>query len=592
MSNPTNLGKRKGVWIQITTNTSENATSFAKLVVKSSDDDDDDEDDIDINNGGDDISAADLVAAMVGVLKKRKLNNGTAEIVDDKKQCVQPVVVAKNAIPSNELPKRKPGRPPRKKKDDNVGRKTEKVHKKAKKKNNVESKENKNGNELPKRKPGRPPGKRPESKENKNTDDKEPLVPREVKDPKEWETIYDGTIYPTPSGWATQYFDHENKERPRPTACFATVKFGGDNLKAKAAAEAWRNKESDRRGKTKWRPIPKGSSEIKDLTEWEADYGGTVYWTGVSWCAQVPGPSDDRITKTFNPNSFGNDKNAAKNAAEKWRRGFSDDMGLTKWIKIPFAAKGPVNTNIQRHIAGMFDGDGTVVADQNGIITVAFSQNGNQMPDILLHIQRYYGGSIVSHKVKNRPTSRTQHNLIWYNEKTTFILGCLQKHCILKRVQVDFAIKHMTDPTESGDQVYRTLQWMKNHYGMVDLDVSRINEAWLSGFVDAEGTVAVQKSAIKLAVAQKSCTRLLDAINKHFFPCGNVGHGSLYVWSTSAKRIIGLIYPYSIVKKKQYDNVLKARALIESNGLGQPKPPKLVKQLKKLAKECKLLKRT
>ncbi len=163
------------------------------------------------------------------------------------------------------------------------------------------------------------------------------------------------------------------------------------------------------------------------------------------------------------------------------------------------------------YLAGFFDGDGSIYIT-NGCLHITFSQC---VLNILLQIQKKYGGTIFKQKRVERVNNRTEFTLKICGEDCTNILNDLKDTSILKVDRINYGIQYleynnkpMTDEKQS---IINDLKISNQKKNDDEKYMNRINLKYICGLFDAEGCICIDYNNVlkgkyigtSLSIAQK-----------------------------------------------------------------------------------------
>lgn len=193
------------------------------------------------------------------------------------------------------------------------------------------------------------------------------------------------------------------------------------------------------------------------------------------------------------------------------------------------------------YLGGLFDGDGSIYIDKTGCIGVNFAQCWYP---IMLILQKQYGGLVSAPKYgmfdvgEKTKAKRSQYSWRVTGTNTGRILTDLEKGCITKLELVQIASKcyqYLNMPNKKDKRLKYRQKLLEARAKIPkkkkeDIDMSRLNNEYLTGIFDAEGCIIVRDdsnmftdsdgnktnkiSKHRLKISQKMSPALLHAIHE------------------------------------------------------------------------------
>jgi hypothetical protein len=254
----------------------------------------------------------------------------------------------------------------------------------------------------------------------------------------------------------------------------------------------------------------------------------------------------------------------ARRKAQEWLEQKNDELKLSHDSDLPPSGTNHISESIKQHIAGFFDGDGSLTYVTNGLV-MAFTQSMNSnCPPTLKHVQSIYGGNISTYYSTNAKMKKPRYTLrITKTEQHYDLLRDLELYCIVKRPQVSEALQYYKVRRAGGVYELKTLKRkitkMKKEYATIPIDTVKITPAYVSGLFDAEGCVNLRTSGdLRVELSQNACPRILYAIRDRY-GAGYVDKRETRVtFSTNTSvSFMQSILPYSIRKREELKVALK-----------------------------------
>lgn len=217
--------------------------------------------------------------------------------------------------------------------------------------------------------------------------------------------------------------------------------------------------------------------------------------------------------KYFNYHAYGGVEDAHQVALE-YKRQQSDARGLTqRYYETTLPAK------TKQYYGGTFDGDGSLVVQENGQLTLKYGQaSGCGRPQIIYDMVRDYNGRFTQQKDKRRPDGRPMYNAVVSDSKAVPMLYDLAQNCILHDDSATVCFESIiTFDQATVPELYEYVKWRHSmaFYQSVTIKLERITEPYIAGFFDAEGNVQPDdyKNHMRVRFYQKKSVPLLEAIN-------------------------------------------------------------------------------
>lgn len=296
----------------------------------------------------------------------------------------------------------------------------------------------------------------------------------------------------------------------------------------------------------------------------------------------------------------------AKEAAWNWRLETSHELDLC----IPRHTM--ASMTLQQFVAGFMDGDGSITFRWKGSLNVHVGQSAadDQVPKVLRLIQHFYGGGIIRDMRAKEKEAKYNPAWIWHatGKNTYSILMTIAHYGIMKAPQALIALECFnkeSDPDRARfalSEVFKKdiderLSAAKKKYAEIEIDKTRLCDAYLSGFADAEGCVTIvdKGNTPCLQFTQHGSPKLLAAINIYLHNTGseNFKHGHLRFAKESALSVMKQLREWSQVKAEQIDFVLQHFENTKEErpyGSGRPRSSVLLAKDMEAMRACKRMK--
>jgi hypothetical protein len=289
------------------------------------------------------------------------------------------------------------------------------------------------------------------------------------------------------------------------------------------------------------------------MTE-SVQYAGNICTVGSSYVVRLT--LNHRLhRKSFTWSKF-DSKQAARVAAEDYRRHLSDTLSVTRRRVLEY-----VTNTVCQFVAGFLDADGSIQLDGNTVRVVFYQSNNSEVPAILQYISKYYTGYYRSH-VPLPPSRKVWHFVVTSHEAHR-LLDDLLPYVIIKRdtVRTCLLFYRLHRQKLVTQTLYCQFKWMLQvqhtlpYYQAMRVDAAQLSDAYVAGFHDGDGTVAIYGSrhVLRFGIRQKQNSKILLAIQQRY-ECGSVygRPGDDYVChGRSAIKLIRAVLPYSVQKREQ-----------------------------------------
>ena len=336
-------------------------------------------------------------------------------------------------------------------------------------------------------------------------------------------------------------------------------------------------------------------------------YGGTVRFIPLrtisttkavhpeNYCVKFINPSK---TKNFFSNTYGSKENAYENAIN-FRIQESNNRDLTKHIYTT-----DIELSQRQYFAGAIDGDGCICFTMKQItISYTCCQN-NGTPKILKIFKKIYGGDIITQLRENK---KHKNNCRWSicGKDALPILYDLKNYSIIKKEQASTVYNYLLTRINNSKEnikerkvIFDKLKYMKSPAYLSSIKVPDSNEnlsdAYIAGFFDAEGCIMSSTrnpTSICVSLVQKYCTTIINAIHDKYHIPTRVKYeqaktiARLSVSGEYCFLVMELIYPYSIIKKKQMELAIEMRQYCKPPAKNIKRTEHEIKKIKELHQE-------
>jgi hypothetical protein len=212
-----------------------------------------------------------------------------------------------------------------------------------------------------------------------------------------------------------------------------------------------------------------------------------------------------------------------------------------------------LTTEQREFVVGFNDGDGSVLMNGRYVrIEIGQSCDAGQPPE-LVHVQRYYGGSIRDRGVI--PGKRRAWILVIADRMQVLpLLEDIVRFGIMKAPQARLALEFLRSDGKTPELYGAALSRGKLEYESVPIDPAKLTNAYLAGFFAADGSVGFYGNAksdlfLSVGLGKKSCPALLRAIREKLGH-GYVGKGLLHLKCNGAMQFLSQIQEHVVGQKR------------------------------------------
>ncbi len=297
-------------------------------------------------------------------------------------------------------------------------------------------------------------------------------------------------------------------------------------------------------------------------------------------------------------NSIAGTEEKAKEITMEYGRKVSDELRLTRKAEIPPCPDHLKEDWKREYVAGFFDGDGSVEVGSSIKLSIKQSQRIGE-PAVIRRFKDWFPRFKNYVQMSKKASHRPCHKLEWNGEPSYSLLMCSEDYGIIKRAQSAVVRPLLDNYFLSGKYDWglgtgvlsEHLSTLKENYAGVEINSTRLTDAYISGLFDAEGCISGDSSDyIQCSISQESCPRLLIEIQKRVG--GNIppsNPGKLRIFGDTLVQFLRRIRPYSIQKLSQIDLALECLKLRCAPGKRLRDEVRERKQ--EIARELKRLKR-
>ena len=187
-----------------------------------------------------------------------------------------------------------------------------------------------------------------------------------------------------------------------------------------------------------------------------------------------------------------------------------------------------------------------------------------EIPPVLVFIQNIYAGNIHSNDYNPTGKRRRAYYLDLHGKKCLQLLYDVIPFLIVKKEQAVLVydyIRGVSQLTEAELCARLTHLKLLTSYQDIQVRSEQLSEPYISGLVDAEGSIGIQRSTtLTVKITQKSSPELLERIRERYGWQAAVYKGTeIKVCGPSAESFLQAIKEWSVVKRLQIDTALKIR---------------------------------
>ncbi len=168
------------------------------------------------------------------------------------------------------------------------------------------------------------------------------------------------------------------------------------------------------------------------------------------------------------------------------------------------------------YLAGFFDGDGSIYIS-SGCLHINFSQC---VLNVLLQIQRKYGGTIFKYVREYRENNRAEYSLKICGEDCRKILNVLKETSILKVERILYGIQYLDYNNKlMSDEKQKIIDSLKRSNEKKTEDdqyMDRINWNYICGIFDAEGCISINYQNVMKGICIMPCLSIAQKYVPNF----------------------------------------------------------------------------
>jgi hypothetical protein len=217
--------------------------------------------------------------------------------------------------------------------------------------------------------------------------------------------------------------------------------------------------------------------------------------------------------------------------------------------------------NFKKYLAGFFDGDGSITVEKlSGGYTLRiklFQSNEN----VLKKIQENYPFMHIRGGLRNgRENQRCQYELRAAGKQIEPLVNDLLGYSILKYEQLLEASKffkyiNVINTNDEKESIYNKLKELKKN--STNKPYERLSVQYIAGLFDAEGSVGIYGSTLRIKLTQKSDTVILEKIAHMYNNRNKINNYAVSFYGVKSEKFLNDIREYTIYKNPQIKAALK-----------------------------------
>lgn len=212
--------------------------------------------------------------------------------------------------------------------------------------------------------------------------------------------------------------------------------------------------------------------------------------------------------------------------------------------------------NFKAYLSGFFDGDGSIsiekLKETGYTLRIKFCQSNE---NLIKKIQRvypfmHYDGGLRN----NRQNNRCEYQLRAAGKQIEPLVDDLLKYSILKYEQLleakkFFKLINVKDKNDEKHVIYNKLKELKKQSYIKPYE--RLSIPYISGFFDAEGSIGIYSSSLRVKITQKSDIIILQKIAERYENKNKIDNYAISFYGKNSLQFLTDINSYCIYKKSQ-----------------------------------------
>jgi hypothetical protein len=221
-----------------------------------------------------------------------------------------------------------------------------------------------------------------------------------------------------------------------------------------------------------------------------------------------------------------------------------------------------ITENFKKYLAGFFDGDGSIIIEKfktNGYsLRIKFCQSNE---NLLKRIQEYYPFMHLDGNLRNgRENNRCEFQLRAAGKQIEPLVNDLLGYSILKYEQLlevskFFKYINVLNTNDEKESIYNKLKELKKN--STNKPYERLSVQYIAGLFDAEGSVGIYGSTLRIKLTQKSDTVILEKIAHMYNNRNKINNYAVSFYGVKSEKFLNDIKEYTIYKNPQIKAALK-----------------------------------
>ena len=220
-----------------------------------------------------------------------------------------------------------------------------------------------------------------------------------------------------------------------------------------------------------------------------------------------------------------------------------------------------INTEFKKYISGFFDGDGSITVEKQSsgyCLRIKFFQSNE---NLIKTIQRYYPILHKSNNSRRKENNRIEYELRAAGKQIEPLIDDLLQYSILKYDQLIEAknfiqLINVKDKNEEKEIIYNKLKELKKTNNK-NLSYEKLCKEYIAGLFDAEGSIGIYNSGLRVKITQKSDIIILQKIGIMYNNTNKINNYAISFYNINSKNILEDIQNFCIYKKPQIEIALK-----------------------------------
>ena len=191
-----------------------------------------------------------------------------------------------------------------------------------------------------------------------------------------------------------------------------------------------------------------------------------------------------------------------------------------------------ISIEFKKYISGFFDGDGSITVEK---------QSSGYCLRIIKTIQRYYPILHTSNNSRRKNNKRIEYELRAAGKQIEPLIDDLL-HSILKYDQLIEAKKfikliNVKNKNEEKEIIYNKLKELKKTNNK-NLSYEKLCKEYIAGLFDAEGSIGIYNSGLRVKITQKSDIIILQKIGIMYNNTNKINNYAISFYNINSKNIL------------------------------------------------------